>query len=596
MAVSFGSMSEAQKVGINFQGIDNVTDEVRKIEQGLKKVSDQTKTENDKMAKSAQKTKVSWTEVNSALMLVQQGLRMVKQGYDFAKEGAEIEFTKIRFDRLSESIDTTAAALLGDLKTATRGMYSDMELMASATDFVGLGLANTHDEAVRLASVSAGLNMNMNQLVLTLTNMTTMRFDALGVRVDGFKEKVKDLEKAGYSADAAFKEAFLQQAEAQLELVGNAADSAAGAFMRFEASNKNALDELKIGTAEAVLPLIEFINAEREHAELLKKDEQNWLRYAKAVGMTGVELEQAGYSLSDVGDEFKRSEQYGRSWQAVLGDVTKETGAAITGNQNLVASMSTVQAGINSVITNAAEKYEETLESLQAKHEELEAKLVTLFSEWGTTDDEILNVTNALAENEKAQLDAADAMQEAIDKMILQQATAGLDAQATLEVARAMGMLDEQSYAAALATQKLKEQYDDGLISSTEYAAGVATLRDNINKLQDKNIKITVQTIQQTVGNLINQGVPPSVAAKYGFAEGTGGWREVPPGYPNDSYPVMVQSGEKFAVRAAGENSAGGGGMVFNISVNGSYADPEEQAQKLTQAVKRILRNERVYA
>jgi hypothetical protein len=54
---------------------------------------------------------------------------------------------------------------------------------------------------------------------------------------------------------------------------------------------------------------------------------------------------------------------------------------------------------------------------------------------------------------------------------------------------------------------------------------------------------------------------------KNGFAEGTGGWMQVPPGHPNDSYPIMLSSGEKFAVIPAGGGSAqpvsaGGGGGV----------------------------------
>ena len=78
----------------------------------------------------------------------------------------------------------------------------------------------------------------MNQLVLTLTNQTTMRFDALGVSVADFDEKVKALEESGLSAQDAFTEAFLQQAEEQIEKVGSAADTTMGNFMQLEAAVK----------------------------------------------------------------------------------------------------------------------------------------------------------------------------------------------------------------------------------------------------------------------------------------------------------------------------------------------------------------------
>jgi len=169
----------------------------------------------------------------------------LKEVYGAAKEGAELEYARTRFDNLSASIGTVSDALLGDLRDATSGMMSDAELVAGAADFMALGLAKSHDEVVRLTTVAGALGMNMNQLVLTLTNQTTMRFDALGVSVDGFKEKVKTLEDAGMSANDAFKEAFLQQAEEQLGKVGSAADQSIGSFNRLEAAGANFSNSLK---------------------------------------------------------------------------------------------------------------------------------------------------------------------------------------------------------------------------------------------------------------------------------------------------------------------------------------------------------------
>ncbi len=181
--------------------------------------------------------------------IVAAGLAGVKAAFDkvyeAAREGADLEYSATRFDNLATSIGTVSDALLTDLRDATSGMVSDSELMASAADFMGLGLAKTHDEVVRLATVSGALGMNMNQLVLTLTNQTTMRFDALGVSVDGFKEKVKALEDAGMSASEAFTEAFLQQAEEQIEKVGSKADSSASSFDKLEAAQKNYSDAIK---------------------------------------------------------------------------------------------------------------------------------------------------------------------------------------------------------------------------------------------------------------------------------------------------------------------------------------------------------------
>lgn len=195
------------------------------------------------------------TDFVSGLALVERGIAGLKAVWEFGKEGAQLEFVTGKFNRLSTSIGTTSDALLGELRTATRGTRSDMELMSSATDFMALGLAKTKDEAVRLSRVAGALGMNMNQLVLTLTNQTTMRFDALGVSVDGFKEKVDALKKTGMDANAAFSEAFLQQAEAQIKRVGDIADTSAGKIMQYEAAWANIDNTWKMRAAPAMANL-----------------------------------------------------------------------------------------------------------------------------------------------------------------------------------------------------------------------------------------------------------------------------------------------------------------------------------------------------
>ena len=179
------------------------------------------------------------TGINQATQIMRTVVEVGKAVYDMARQSAELEFMAGKFDRLSLSIGTTSDVLLEDLRKATQGTRSDMELMASASDFMALGFAKTSDEAVRLSTVAGALNMNMNQLVLTLANQTTMRFDQLGVSVVGFQEKVDALVKSGMSANAAFQEAFLRQAEEQIQKVGNAADSSLGGFMNGIRSQKS---------------------------------------------------------------------------------------------------------------------------------------------------------------------------------------------------------------------------------------------------------------------------------------------------------------------------------------------------------------------
>ena len=213
--------------------------ELRKAQGAIEGVGDATKQPEKQFGGFADTVSGALLGINQGLALAQTAANGFKKAFDFAEEGAQIEFTATKFDRLARSVGTTSDALMGDLKEATGGLMSEMELTAAATDFLTLGLAKSHDEAVRLTNVAGQLGMNMNQLVLTLTNQTTMRFDALGIAVDGFDEKVEALKATGMDANDAFNEAFLQQAEEQIEKVGSVAESSAASFMKFRAATED---------------------------------------------------------------------------------------------------------------------------------------------------------------------------------------------------------------------------------------------------------------------------------------------------------------------------------------------------------------------
>jgi hypothetical protein len=251
-------MADAQ-LQIVIDAVDNASKDLNNLKKQLKGITAET----DKTTKATGNLADGFKSFLSTAGMVAAGVTAgyfaLKKFYDIAKQGAELQFVEDRFNRLAESVGTTADVLLGDLRTATKGLRSDSELMASATDFMALGFAKTADEAVRLATVAGALNMNMNQLVLTLANQTTMRFDQLGVAVEGFDERLKALKASGMDANAAFQEAFLQQAEAQIGKVGNAADASIGDFMKMEAAFKNLGDAIKNDFAqsvEGVIPLM----------------------------------------------------------------------------------------------------------------------------------------------------------------------------------------------------------------------------------------------------------------------------------------------------------------------------------------------------
>jgi len=250
-------------VAIEAEGTEKVLAALNQVEGAQVKSVQSTKQLGTQTKQATAEASAGWatlvTGVNQAMGVMKKVVKIGKAVYDMTKQGAQLEFMAGKFDRLSLAAGTTSDVLLNDLRKATQGTRSDMELMASAGDFMSLGLAKTSDEVIRLTTVAGALNMDMNQLVLTLANQTTMRFDQLGVSVDGFKEKVKALEDAGLSANDAFTEAFLQQAEEQVRKVGNAADASIGGFMQMEAAIKNLGDAIKNDFADSMNEAAPFL-------------------------------------------------------------------------------------------------------------------------------------------------------------------------------------------------------------------------------------------------------------------------------------------------------------------------------------------------
>jgi hypothetical protein len=245
------------------------------LKRGLQDAKAQLKGGAQDMATFGKTAKASFASAATAAFVFTAALgvatRGVKELYALGRAGAFLELTESRFERLTGEVGATAEVLQRKLRVATRGTVSDMMLMATATDILSLKLVTSGNDAVRLANIVGALGADMNQVVLALTNQTTMRFDQIGIAVGGFEDKLKSLEAQGLSTQAAFTEAFLQQGEEQIRRTGHVADDAAGAFLRLEAAWANYTDSVKKGIGEAIFPVIKAYADMFEHVALVKQ-------------------------------------------------------------------------------------------------------------------------------------------------------------------------------------------------------------------------------------------------------------------------------------------------------------------------------------
>ena len=284
-----------------------------------------------------------------------------KQAWAVMEQGAQLQTTIQRFDKLSESINTTGDALLGKLRTATRGMIDDASLMASASQIMSLGLADNEQQVTRLATVSGTLGWDMQQVILTFANLSTMRLDALGLSVEGVKTRAAELEKQGLSTAEAFKEAVIQAGEAKLDIGGvseaeQSLKQATAAVTNFKnailestiatLSQAGAFEELA-ATANNIQLATDFrgeLAALREEGAITTVEWLSLLNTLSQSGAAAAEVELAAMvmrdSLTDTDDEIN---DQAAAWQQWAREVSIATGYAA---QQAAANMNAIFTGL----------------------------------------------------------------------------------------------------------------------------------------------------------------------------------------------------------------------------------------------------------
>ncbi|RJX17547.1 MAG: hypothetical protein C4575_12960 [Desulforudis sp.] len=175
----------------------------------------------------------------------------------------------------------------------------------------------------------------------------------------------------------------------------------------------------------------------------------------------------------------------------------------------LTATTEALAAGLAGELQDALDDYSETMGELIEEHTRLTDELAEAERLYGANSEKVAELTGALKENEEEQLKAGEALRVATAEMIYQQAAAGLDAGAALELARSMGILSESDYATAMMVQLLRQEFDlnrDGMISAEEAARGynssILLMQQAIAKLQSTGTEITFENLKKAMEEL----------------------------------------------------------------------------------------------
>ena len=526
--------SAAASVTKKYQDGKISTDEARK---SLEKLRREMKENEQASMSMGEKMGAAFKEVGPALAGFAAGVFVLKQAgekmYEFGRQGAELEYTASMFDRLTGSINESSDIMMVKLRQATGYTLSDMNAMASATDFLSLGLAKNGDQAIRLSRVSGQLGMDMNQLVLTLTNQTKARFDQLHVSVAGFDERLQKLKDSGMDVNDAFTEAFLQQAEMQIENVGSILDEDISSFMKFEAALSNLADRTKREWSPVFAELADDI------ATILN---------ASLVASDGITLLNEDLITGKISYE-----QYKEAVEALIepmGVFIDENGEFATGAAQSVGAMNELREStqyLTSELANAAG-------ADWGLQQAAEAAETSLKNQQETTD-ELKDATN----------NANEAMKKYSEQLLFTIASKALgdNEDAILALAQKMGLVDEATVKATEKVKEYQEMLANGKIDIDVYNALVAGLADAIEGLPE-NVNIdfwltTHGTIPNTSGLGSGQIITSGTGKQY-EREALGGAV-----YPGHEYWVGERGPEPFIPFTAGRivpNNQSGGRQV----------------------------------
>lgn len=560
--------------------IKQVASDIGGLETSAAQASRGTSGMNSEM-ESAEMTAMNYA---TAIGMVTTAVSLMVGAYNLGEIGAQNTRLMDSGINLARSYGDSMNNIIESVSEASLGTVSNMSIIESSNKAMMLGVSGSAEELASLMEIAAlrGRAMGISttqafdDMVRGIGRMSPMILDNLGIVVDAEGTYGAYADSIGKSSSELTRSEKIQallnkvidEGNKLLEDAGGLVDDNAAKYERLEARVDNYQATLAMAVDNAINPSIE--------AFLDMSDAMD--RASEATGYTD---QRSRVYLGAMQLEIDKQEELEERILSTA--AARMTGLAsmyetVTATEQVASAFVTVAGADEDAVKGAIkvqetyEKYGQTLSDLQLDHDELLLKKQELIDQgWWPESEKIQDVNDKLAENEQKQKDVTTTMQGTLQQMLLNTAAAGLDAEAQLALVRATGQIDEESYAALSAQQALKGQYDAGLLTAQQYADKTMVLKDAIASLESKKVTITVDAILNEIRNSFQNSVGSYYSNlnngggnAYGYAEGTDGWMTVPPGYPNDSYPVMMQSGERFAVIPAGSQAspiAGGGGL-----------------------------------
>jgi len=474
--------------------------------------------------------KGSLTDLKSGLDMVSGALGKLKEAgvaaFEFAEAGAKVAQTKRSFDDLGISI--------GTLREAANGTVSDMTLMSSTLALVTgtsgelkSGLLSAADDLMKIAKAASDLNPTLGDtgfmyqsLALGIKRGQKDIIDNTGIIVDATLANKKFADSVGKNVDELSDEerklALLNETvsigNGLIEQAGGDVEALTDNYGKFRANIENATNGLKeqAGAAGGVVDVLgDLIGNYSEWYDAANATGKSVFGLNGALQSAQLFLTGTNSTIEEYKNQLEEQDLAQKRVEATAAAYAKAYGEQVTPQMNQAAD-ATAQY-YNALQTQAdatarAEAQQLALAEAARANEEASAATATASLNFAASLGEMgkqafvnlqLETLNGLYKEGEIDLHTYRAAQ--------------------LEVMKQSGMLTQSEMNAAAQMDTLNGKLASGAIRASEYASSVLNLYDNINKLQDKTVRITIKQ----EGQIPSIGAGPESKNTVGaFAEG----------------------------------------------------------------------------
>jgi len=556
---------------------------------------EQTTKETEKLDKTQKQTKKSTDLFNIALgSMATTALGLAAAFASQIPELLEINFkyrnAKIALEAYAGSA-FEAQQITDAVTRATSGAIDQMTATQNATKLFSLGLADNAEQAEKLTKIAVTLGATMGRdakgafedFTLLLANQSILRLDTFGISGAKVRERMEELAKTMPELDrqTRFLNATMEIAGEKMVKLEAAGFEATSSMDRLRAEVTNLKLDMAQTVSDGLEPLLdslfEIVDASRDQVGAAYDAAESWGEYKELLGdanrVGGLFVKNTRFTNEELFNQAKASEALAAEMDTLGGeieevvDIEAELAKETERNNKLLAI---IRVSMRGLITEGVEKL-------------------------AKAEAELAEITDTNSEEWLTAKDTVDELRESLKKttaeLIFQQAAAGLDADASLELAGALGLLDEATFAVAKRAQDLRNKYDEGALSAHGFSQETVILRDAVSRLESKDITINAQTLQaeidllrverriddiprdKTVFMSIFAKLLPSIGPFEGrfqpFQEG--GTLSIPDRGPlGDRHPVgvLLERGEELNITPRGGDAPPGGKGVNIGTVN----------------------------